>query len=282
MACSCLHVLKGEDNQSLRNAVAEYMLYHFSKEPEERQQTIMKWMKELLERKALNSKSQFSLPLNRSDDRSDSDGDLPKIQICRGALGHLLDFKDCKWRTMINAVKNDTVIRHGNKGRVSRNSQLAKEVKLDLHKYLENLMEMEGAPQSTGIIELPSNLSMRKLYIRFIEERGWTAETAEKGTVEKSAIPGKEQKEICHWATFHRYWRKEFPKLRTYSHNFGRKRRKKNHEDNNNNDSSSSNLHCLPAIEVDGDDDDSDEDEEVDFSRNNSKYILVIYTTNYP
>ncbi len=241
--CKCLSILDDspdQDNRSIRESIADYMLYHLSKSPVERQRTIMDWIRythsrETLERRLEDNEARFLLPMDRSEEQSngeeeDSADFFQKAKICKGALGFLLDFKHRKWKTMRDAVKNNIVPQHGNSGVSNRKKPFEKGVRNDLHQYLENLSEMEAAPVSTpifreavgsglrggeeGVVELPPSLTKRKLYIRFCEERGYKVKTSDNGRFEITEDRSKEQKPICAWGTFLNFWKKEFPKLR--------------------------------------------------------------------
>ena len=65
-----------------------------------------------------------------------------------------------------------------------------------------------------AVLELPSSWSKRTIYKRFCDERGWEVQTTARGTTETKPKPQEENKPICHWRSFQRFWQKEYPLLR--------------------------------------------------------------------
>ena len=66
------------------------------------------------------------------------------------------------------------------------------------------------------MLEIPSSSSKRRMYQRFYGERGWEVKTTARGTTKTTRKAGQEltSKLICHWATFQRFWKREYPLLR--------------------------------------------------------------------
>ena len=180
----------------------------------------------------------FLLPFI-ADDENDNDNDfggtleeLCTHKGCKSAIACILDFGTTQWATCQDAVDNNRIIVHGNKNRVlGKGKRFQNEVKDDLLEFFEEMKQF-AQPHSTRIVreeagtelrdgeedmlELPYSWSKRGLYQRFCGERGWEVKTTARGTTKTTRKAGQEltSKPICHWATFQRFWKREYPLLR--------------------------------------------------------------------
>ena len=239
--CHCLQVLQDKDDENdMKNArvtVATHMVAHYDKTPAERTDQLMDWIKYAMQdgslyKKSEDNKPRFFIPLGESDETIDITNYPTTSLICKGALGHLFDFKATKWAKMKKAIISNRIPSHGNKGRTNRATGFNKTGCRDaILEFLDNVAEMEGAPQSTrmvreatgsglrygeeGVVELPPSLTKRLLYRRFCEERGWDTSTSDRGLIRCVPREGEQQQEVGSWTTFRNLWKKEFPNLKT-------------------------------------------------------------------
>ena len=114
---------------------------------------------------------------------------LKNYMVYKDAIAPLPDYRRIKWRTCQQAVKQNHLPDHGNKGRLSgKAKRFAVEVKADLHDFFKEIKQF-AAPKSTrfireetgsglrdgeeNLLELPTCWSKRSIYGRFCYERGW-------------------------------------------------------------------------------------------------------------
>jgi len=250
--CNCLDVLKDkkdeygttiESREFQRECVASYMCSFLDRSTEEKQRTIMEWI-----RYTDNNSDEhyrYIIPFNNvskedviaSDYNVKAVTDLQRLRVCRSAIGSILDFRYHKWKTMASAVETNTMPSHGNKyQRGGRGKQFDKLCASSLHAYFDELKEF-AQPESTrvvreetgtglrdgeeGVYELPSHFSKRTCFVRWCDEQGWIMNLQPRGNYEPEMKQGVdhdsnafEVKPICALSTFLMFWKKNYPHLR--------------------------------------------------------------------
>jgi hypothetical protein len=253
--CDCLAFLKDkiddtgavvESREFQRECVASSMCFFNEKSLQERQANIMT----MIQYTDGNTQSKkFILPFvdvctdpvtNTNDDQN---GDRPEIamlcgrKVCRSAIGALLDFSFRKWKTCVDAVKNNRPPMHGNKYNRNAASQFEQHCVTSLHEFFAGLKDF-AEPESTCFVReqtgsglrngeedvslLPSCFSKRSLFIRWCDERGWKMTTLPRGSYKKEKNKNKdgsdvETEPICVFSTFLCFWKVHYPKLRLKS-----------------------------------------------------------------
>ena len=190
-----------------------------------------------------NSDPCFFIPfISDDDDKTQgeaSDNDplhpLKEWRVCKNAISVLLDYGIRKWQTCQEAILQNKLPTHGNKGKVlGKAKRFADHVKDDLHSFFQHIKQF-GAPKATrfvreetgtglrdgedDLVELPTSWSKRAMYARFCFERGYVITTNARGSAIKTERSDanwrvEDQKMICSWWAFLVFWDTNYPKIR--------------------------------------------------------------------
>ena len=241
--CQCLSILR--DSAARQAAVAKYMASFGAKRVQERHSIVMEWQR--YTSGAANSDRCFFLPFLTDDDddeypQGDNDDNpldaLKDWMVCRDAISLLLDYHKVKWKTCRDAVVNNKLPEHGNKGKVlGRAKRFAEEVKEDLDLFFQEMKQF-STPTATRVVreecgtglrdgeenvfELPTSWSKRGLYARFCFERGYTIGCNARGNITKTERSDQQwniadKKTICSWHAFLKFWERNYPMIRLAS-----------------------------------------------------------------
>ena len=225
-SCSCLSILK--DKEELIVPVARYMISFYQKDFHQKYETIINWHKYSINK-------EYLIPFLNNEEHPmslENQHLLSDVRVCANAIGTLLDWGKCRWKSVRDHVANNTIPHHGNKGKEKTNTKLSADVYDDLHRYFHYLHQL-AQPRATlfvremsgsglrnddeDIKELPTSFSKRGLYARFCNERGYRVSTSPSGVdtlVEDENFDGEKRLPVCRWASFFNFWRKYYPKLR--------------------------------------------------------------------
>ena len=255
--CNCLSIL--EDNAARQAAVARYMVAFQGKPHQERHSIVMAWLRYTTTRTTTTSNTCFFIPFladndddeeneNQTTDTEGGDDDegsnnkplqeLKNWMVCKDAISLLLDYGRIRWRTCVNAVLNNKLPAHGNKGKVlGPAKRFQEEVKDDLHAFFEEIKQF-GMPTATravreatgtglrdgeeGTIELPTSWSKRAVFARFCYERGYIITSNARGNIQKTERSDAEwrienKKTICSWWKFLKFWESHYANVRLAS-----------------------------------------------------------------
>uniref|UniRef100_A0A7S4EED9 C2H2-type domain-containing protein n=1 Tax=Pseudo-nitzschia australis TaxID=44445 RepID=A0A7S4EED9_9STRA len=129
LSCNCLEFLRG--NKYAQGAVALYMIYFYNKAKEEQHHIILDWLK--YAKGNMIQSPMFFLPflnpieidefMTREDpeERQATMAQLGNHQVCKAALGTILDWGKYKWQTCSSCLKNNTSPTYVFKGRRPNN-----------------------------------------------------------------------------------------------------------------------------------------------------------------
>lgn len=223
-----------------REAVARFMLMFYDQPKAEKQRMLMAWIrctgaiygrrKFLIPFVALDKDAAFDPTGHEHENNNNNNNkivaELRSYRVCKAAIGYLLRLSKHSWGTCQKAVETNTIPQHGNKHKRPGNARkFDTEVYDDLVAFFEKMKQL-GTPRrllpgddacengdDNVVVELPTHLSKRGMYNRFCSERGWKLKTSAAGniTYEKQ---DDNAKAICVWATFCRFWNKDYPTIR--------------------------------------------------------------------
>ena len=157
---------------------------------------------------------------------------LASHRICKDALGFLLDFGQKKWKEINVGAKKNQVPRDKNHAATGKESNRRKDFLTNtephLRKFLNNVSNVHGSPQSTrvvreisgvglwdgeeNVIELAPFITKRGLYKEFCDEQGWIVKEfrGQYTTEQKTGQNVFVNKDFCcSWGTFRNYWKAE-------------------------------------------------------------------------
>jgi hypothetical protein len=262
--CRCLSIL--QENAERQAAVAKYLANFIAKPQQERHSIIMEWQRYTLTTTAercfyipfISEKDDDEYPIGTGEDadeaKDEGDGNernnnineptehplhaLKEWMVCKDAISLLLDYGCVKWRTCKQAVLNNKLPEHGNKGKLLGNAKrFADEVKDDLHEFFAQIRQF-ATPRATRVVreetgsglrdgeeelvELPTFWSKRGVYARFCSERGYVISCTARGNIVKTERSDPEwnvqnKKTICSWHAFLQFWDRNYPMIRLSS-----------------------------------------------------------------
>jgi hypothetical protein len=226
------------DNAARQAAVARYMDDFITTRPhQERHSIVSEWIRYT---HTTNSDLCFFIPFI-SDDDDETQGEagdndplhpLKEWRVCKNAISVLLDYGIRKWQTCQEAILQNKLPTHGNKGKVlGKAKRFADHVKDDLHSFFQHIKQF-GAPKATrfvreetgtglrdgedDLVELPTSWSKRAMNARFCFERGYVITTNARGSAIKTERSDanwrvEDQKMICSWWVFLVFWDTNYP-----------------------------------------------------------------------
>jgi hypothetical protein len=220
--CTCLSGLRHNGNADVdMSPTVDYLISFACRSRDDQQRIVMEWIKysKLIGNgRPLEEKFHcFLLP-----------GSTESYMLCKNALAQMIGLGRRKWETINNMVSNNTMPTHGLKGRPSNNTN--PELYQDLGLFFDQLKE-HAAPRATrfirqqtgeldirdddvDLLELPTSMTKRSIFRRYVEDRGWMIKVdAKSRVVSKDPVEGEDQYKILSWASFLEYWSSEFPKL---------------------------------------------------------------------
>ena len=155
--------------------------------------------------------------------------------ICRNALQVLTNIGKTRWFSLERQVKENYMIgkKHALEGRVGEraNKSIKPTEQAHLHSFFKDMMDLaypratkfvrsltsfDTRDDDTEVLELPSSFSKRQLFGRYAKGLGYLVVTSEKKTQELKKDPEAEDDDVSEptsWASFHRFWKKNYPKL---------------------------------------------------------------------
>jgi hypothetical protein len=133
----------------------------------------------------------FILPMLRDNTNAVFNGDIPKFSICRYALQWILNIRPDKWKGLITDALQNRLYNHHLCNKPA-NNRLSDDVKVSMSKFFISMTAL-SCPRATRTVrsitgleelrdrddevnELPSNLTQRRLYRRWLWSRGHTTE----------------------------------------------------------------------------------------------------------
>jgi len=224
--CNCLVDLDiSEDSEELQQ-ITEY-LYRFALlKWDEEIRLVCEWIKYAMVTQAKTSLNQLEKTTSYL---------IPGTtkSCCSDSLCRLLGFGSHRWRTTVKLAKLHKRPVHAFQGCPGHATLW--HAAHGLRSFFEDLEQL-ACPRATllvrGIVdgkvltalkdddedtlELPTAMSKRSIYGRFLRENGWRYLVDIKGGVSAKIPledPNVEQKEVCSWTTFLRYWKNNFPHI---------------------------------------------------------------------
>ncbi|CAB9511400.1 hypothetical protein SEMRO_483_G152000.1 [Seminavis robusta] len=231
-SCTCLHDLQEQIDDDDIHSCAKALFLFCKLDYAERKRMVKEWIRSGLAAQLMfqglhreSSTRVFLLP-----------GSTTRL-ICRNALCQLIGYGQKAWKGVVKLVKSGDDPVHGLKNKPGNklNSRsldhmneffssmkehaLPRATKIVRTEMVDGLnTAIELREEEKDVVELPSSMTKRCLYNRFIGELGWKIKWDNKGRLlKKVEIPDKEQKvtasQLPSWSSFRRFWKKEYPKL---------------------------------------------------------------------
>ncbi|CAB9509385.1 hypothetical protein SEMRO_388_G132230.1 [Seminavis robusta] len=226
-SCTCLHDLGDQIDDDEVDACAKALFLFCNVDFAERKRIVKEWIRSGLAAQLLfqghhrtTSTRVFLFP-----------GSTTRF-ICRNLIG----YGQKPWKSIVQLVKSGNDPVHGLSGKTgnklnAKSQGLMHEFFTDMKQYalpratkivrtqmvdgINTLVELREEEKDT--VELPSSMTKRGLFNRFIGELGWKIQWDNKGRLLKKVELGTEQKvsatELPAWSNFRSFWKKEYPKL---------------------------------------------------------------------
>ena len=171
------------------------------------------------------------MPFDGNDASAASSNKLVKAKISTEALKKLMEVGDSRWRTICQAATTTgTVAPSKNKGR--SNAINAADPRYEpLRQHFNELCglgevratryvrkEVDGVLTRTereedDNIYLPCSHGKRRMYYRYLSGCGWRTKADDRSNLSYVAIDGVDQHDYVGWATYRRFWKREYPRL---------------------------------------------------------------------
>jgi hypothetical protein len=174
LTCSCLSCL--DDDESLRNAVALYILWFAALEKETQQMLVMEKIrgtKLLVEKRGEKPQPVYFIPYKT--ELTEIAKELGNVKICKYALMALFRYGKRAWETCRLAVDNGTIPEHGLKGKQNVRSKTFKlEVEPGIKAFFETVVLPLSGPRPTRFTREASGAIVRDLEDTLELDPEWT------------------------------------------------------------------------------------------------------------
>jgi hypothetical protein len=190
--CSCLHDIfeAMEENRkiSIINCIALYLVTYTTSGRQNQGAVFSSWVtyRANIIEKNKDTRNLFILPLIRDNVTASYNGDIPRLWICRNALQWILNIKCDRWKSLMSQAEMSCTYTHHLENKQPNNS-ISDEMKSSLNNFFNDMEEL-SCPRATRVVrsitgkeelrdkdevkELPTNLTRRSLYRRWIWRRG--------------------------------------------------------------------------------------------------------------
>ncbi|CAB9528194.1 hypothetical protein SEMRO_2170_G317420.1 [Seminavis robusta] len=206
--CTCLHDLGEQINDDEVDDCAKALFLFCKLEFAERKRIVKEWI-----RSGLAAQLMFQGQQRETSTRVFLFPGSTTRLICRNALCQLIGYGKKSWKSIVELVKSGNDPVHGLKGKTgnklnAKSQGLMHEFFKDMQQYalpratkivrtqmvdgVNTLVELREEEKDT--IELPSSMTKRGLYNRFIGGLGWKIQWDNKGRLLKKTEMGEEQK----------------------------------------------------------------------------------------
>lgn len=221
--CTCMSSLQSIITVEEKSIVASFMHSFAKRDWHGQRLLVVEWMKYGEIGKATNRHTQNVYLLPGSSQHL----------ICKSSLAKLIGWGRYAWNRLMKCMRADTsapvhalVGRKGNKFNISYDIMLRtffneiQELSSPRATQIVRIVARDGDEEelvmrdaNNDVTELPSYVTKRCLYKRFVKEYGWDYHSSSRGAVSLTEREGEAQTEVPSICSFHRFWKEEFPDL---------------------------------------------------------------------